>query len=259
MADTLTICGVSYSVSFSKGTCDGPCLTLTSPTASGASYTAVRESCGPNYAVFALGNPAVCTGDPACGGPAANLLRLKVQWVSCLWDGPGWYCVRDCGGGPCEARELLEGDQYDPAIEICSGPFETEGAAQEACPLQTFDASCSAVEVHGTGVPNDPEGLQEHIWAKFVNVPPGARTITMWALRCGGIPFNSISYWVANEGDPIDLASPTGTGIAGGPDCPPLLTVDGNFTVGPGQVIWTRGFGFNYAPTSLVGYAVKIC
>ncbi|HEY1186302.1 MAG TPA: hypothetical protein VGE74_01535 [Gemmata sp.] len=142
MADTLTICGVSYSVSFSKGTCDGPCLTLTSPTASGASYTAVRESCGPNYAVFAIGNPAVCTGDPACGGPAANLLRLKVQWVSCLWDGPGWYCVRDCGGaGACTATELLEGDQYDASIEICSGPYADEATAGAACP-GPFNGPC---------------------------------------------------------------------------------------------------------------------
>lgn len=156
---TISVCGTDYTLAFSIGTCSDPCLTLTGATASAPTYPGVRESCGPNSAVFAFGDPAICTGEVACGGPANNVLRVRVRWInSCLWAGPGWYCVRDCGSEEaCEAVELLEGDQYDDTIEICSGPYEDEAAAEEVCPVTvpgvTGPLDCGAgLFLHEVGV-----------------------------------------------------------------------------------------------------------
>jgi hypothetical protein len=49
-----------------------------------ATYTATRDCCGPDYAIFSVGVPAVCTGDPADDGrPSSNVARIRVDWTRC--------------------------------------------------------------------------------------------------------------------------------------------------------------------------------
>jgi hypothetical protein len=49
-----------------------------------ATYTATRDCCGPDYAIFSVGSAAVCTGDPADGGrPSSNVARVRVDWTRC--------------------------------------------------------------------------------------------------------------------------------------------------------------------------------
>ena len=152
----LTICGVEYLVSFAKPTdCGGPCLTLTSSGGSGGgsgasvSYKGVLECCGCSWAIFAFGDPDLCSGTRDPAGPCANLLRIKVEYHCCPidgYDGPGWYCVRAAGGSDlCFTTELLDGDECDPTIEICSGPYADEAAAAAVCYSITEGGTSCAV------------------------------------------------------------------------------------------------------------------
>jgi hypothetical protein len=50
------------------------------------------------------------------------------------WGGAGWYCVLDNQTRNCIATELLEGDQCDPSIVICSGPYADQATANTHCP-----------------------------------------------------------------------------------------------------------------------------
>lgn len=153
-ADTITICGTAYTLSFTRQGCDGPCLTLTSSGSGAATYTCVRTGCGNNFADFNIGNPAVCTGDTACGGPASNVATIHVAWAHCEYDGPGWYCVRACGTeDDCAPVELADEDAGDPDIEICNGPYETEEEAETACPtIVDGGADCDSATVLSSGV-----------------------------------------------------------------------------------------------------------
>jgi hypothetical protein len=134
---TVTICGVEYALTFSREGCDGPCLTLTSD--GGTAVYAVRDCCGPNYAIFSIGNVAVCSGTTDTeAGPAGNVARVKVEWTCCLadgYDGPGYYCVRDAGSeDECAAVEVLSAEDVCASeVEICAGPFETLEEAQTVC------------------------------------------------------------------------------------------------------------------------------
>jgi hypothetical protein len=47
------------------------------------------------------------------------------------WGGPGWYCILYIG--ECTRVELVEGDECNDLITICSGPYATEAEAQAAC------------------------------------------------------------------------------------------------------------------------------
>ena len=87
---TLTVCGATYTAEFSKEACDGPCLKLVKVAGSSGggsvapSYAGVRGCCGPDYATFGFGDPALCTNTEAADGrPSANELRVKVEWVEC--------------------------------------------------------------------------------------------------------------------------------------------------------------------------------
>jgi hypothetical protein len=78
---TVTICGVAYTLAMTATGCDAPCLTLTVPGSGGTTYTAVLDCCGCNFALFSIGNPAVCTGTTdEDAGPCGNVLRLLVRW-----------------------------------------------------------------------------------------------------------------------------------------------------------------------------------
>jgi len=143
--DALTLCGVDYTLKVTRDA-GGPNATLTAPDLVTV-YPMVRESCGRNSAVFTVGDPAVCTGDEACGGPAANLTRIRVRWAHCEYGGAGWYCARQCGGfGDGEAVLLGDEDAGDPEIEILSGPYDTEEEAGCA-PAAAGDSCVTAGEV----------------------------------------------------------------------------------------------------------------
>ena len=105
----LTICDVTYQVTFSREGCDGPCLTLVEvPAGSGsgplATFAAKRGCCGKNYATFAFGDTALCTEADADGGPSENLLLIKVEWST-------------CGGGD-SAAAVVEADPGDLPVAI---------------------------------------------------------------------------------------------------------------------------------------------
>ncbi len=143
-ADTITICGTAYTLSFTRQGCNGPCLTLTSSGSGAATYTCVRTGCGNNFADFNIGNPAVCTGDTACGGPASNVATIHVAWAHCEYDGEGWYCIEPCAGGDTAVVELTDADAGDPDITIIGGPYATEEEAQDGCgPVST--SCCESV------------------------------------------------------------------------------------------------------------------
>lgn len=62
------------------------------------------------------------------------------------WDGPGWYCVVD--GSSCVAVELLEEDECNTDISICSGAYVDESTATAACgsvdpPVGGIESCCS--------------------------------------------------------------------------------------------------------------------
>jgi hypothetical protein len=149
---TVTICGVEYALTFSREGCDGPCLTLTSD--GGTAYTAVRDCCGPNYAIFSIGNVAVCSGTTdTAAGPVGNTVRIKVEWTCCPADGyagAGYYCVRDAGTSDlCVAVEVTSAaDVCADEVEICDGPYSTLEEAQAACPEPTpATVECCVSEV----------------------------------------------------------------------------------------------------------------
>jgi hypothetical protein len=134
--DTLTFCGEEYYPIFNKEGCDGPCLTLYR--ASGGSglisFTCVRSCCGPNYVDFAIGDPNVCRGTEACGGPNANVGVIRVAWAHCEYTGAGWYCVLACGStGDGAVAELSDVDASDSDIQIIAGPYDTEEEAAATC------------------------------------------------------------------------------------------------------------------------------
>lgn len=130
----LTLGGVDYTVTFTLGDCGVLCVTLTAPMGSGGTYTGVSGGCSGGVATFAFGGASLCTGEPGCDGAANNTLRIQIRQALCGWDGPGWYCVRDCGTDEaCVPVELVEGDQYNFSLEICSGPYEDEAAADAVC------------------------------------------------------------------------------------------------------------------------------
>ncbi|MDY3555299.1 hypothetical protein R5W24_004440 [Gemmata sp. JC717] len=126
----LTLGGVEYAVSFTRGACGEPCATLTAPGGSGGTFKGTLESCSGSSATFAFGG-GLCTG-AKCGGPRRNLVRVQVRWVQCDFE-EGWYCVKDCDTGETAAVELLDGAQYDDSIEIVSGPYATQEEADAAC------------------------------------------------------------------------------------------------------------------------------
>lgn len=136
-AGTITICNREYGLLFSKEGCDGPCLNLVTEFGSGSGltiYPTVRSCCGKNYADFAIGDPAVCTGTEGCGGPDGNVTTIRVAWVPCNWSGDAWYCARDCGTDDDPAPvELTLTDIMTGDLEIVSGPYNTEAEAILAC------------------------------------------------------------------------------------------------------------------------------
>lgn len=77
------------------------------------------------------------------------------------WQGPGYYCIRDTyptgtgfsgtgtgtGAADCVAVELYEIDKCDESITICSGRYETEQAAIDACDPVSILVPCCNNEV----------------------------------------------------------------------------------------------------------------
>lgn len=145
--DTLTVRGVGYRVRFDRTGCDGPCLSLLSPDPGGPEYRGKLVRCACSYAEFAFGHPDLCTGPEGAGGPCANLLTVRVAYTCCElpgWGGPGWYCVRDAGSAnPCAAVDLDHEHRCDATIEICSGPYADQAAAEAECPPpETYGTCC---------------------------------------------------------------------------------------------------------------------
>jgi hypothetical protein len=116
----------------------------------------VLDCCGDHFAVFE-GGPLIdsnfCTGAVPSTPCSPNTFRVKVQCSPCpinKWGGPGWYCVKSNGNCPGEALELLEEDKYNTNIEICSGPYPTQAAAQAVCPPNSISTTCCTPAVPAT-------------------------------------------------------------------------------------------------------------
>lgn len=138
--DTVTIRGTEYVVEFAPDGCGGPCLYLVLPLGSPVYFRATLEDCGCNWATFAVGDPFVCGGATAPGGPCKNRVTIRVEWKCCNpiegWGGPGWYCIKPAGRvAGCRVAELLGNAACDRTIEICSGPYVDEAAAESVCSL----------------------------------------------------------------------------------------------------------------------------
>jgi hypothetical protein len=134
---TVTICGNEITTVFDPRPGDLPRLTWTkSGVTSGPAVTglATWAESGCNYVDFDIGDPRLCTGTRACGGPCANTTRLRVQYSPCPYAGPGFYCVRTCGTADAgSAVELNDDDAKDGEIEILSGPYNTYAEAVVGC------------------------------------------------------------------------------------------------------------------------------
>lgn len=88
---TITVCGALFTAVFDRGDAGGPKLTLTyvSGAAAGVElegdYEGVRDCGGCDYAVFAF-NRCALGCDDATGGGCGNLVKLRVELVSCSGD-----------------------------------------------------------------------------------------------------------------------------------------------------------------------------
>ncbi|AMV25530.1 hypothetical protein VT84_14120 [Gemmata sp. SH-PL17] len=104
------------------------------------------------------GNELVNCGDCFVGGPLTGhgtstgacdgeTFTVCLACACCSidgWDGPGWYCVRAAGtDDACVPVELLDEDRCDTSIEICSGPYVDEAAAQAICGVELVPSQCS--------------------------------------------------------------------------------------------------------------------
>lgn len=88
-----------------------------------------------------MGGPATGHASSSGGGKCnGETFTVCVECRCCEvegWDGEGWYCIENVDE-ECIVAELLEEDRYDCSLVICSGPYETEEEAQEACgPVST--------------------------------------------------------------------------------------------------------------------------
>lgn len=91
------------------------------------------------------------------------------------WQGAGWYCVRTAGTeDDCAPVELLAADRCDTTIEICTGPYANEAAAEAVCvPTEpVYNATC------GTTPPCYlPNTVKVVITGTQPDLPPGGVTV----------------------------------------------------------------------------------
>lgn len=137
--DGIEVGGAYYYPTFARGGCDGPCLSLVRTGGSGAgsgygfgsgvSYTGVRGAAGCAFATFGFSRRLFAPCElPAVGGPCANLIRVRVEWVPCYggtseaccssFDGsmPQRLCVEWVGAGePPTPRTFAMGEGEAPA------------------------------------------------------------------------------------------------------------------------------------------------
>ena len=85
---------------------------------SATSHVGVRDCCGPNYAVFCFGAPGLCSGTSASGGPAANVLRVKVAWETCP---PAGTVTVPCCPDPVAACVRVTIARRDGATDAATG------------------------------------------------------------------------------------------------------------------------------------------
>lgn len=86
------------------------------------------------------GSDLTGTGTPESTECNAAVFTVCVSCSCCPmdgWNGEGWYCISVDGTstalGDCEIQYLLEEDQCDTDILICSGPYDSESEAITAC------------------------------------------------------------------------------------------------------------------------------
>lgn len=91
--------------------------------------------------------PIDATGGNCCGpngGCGSNYFIVRFECAeACVidgWDCPAWYCVTSdpecCDGSAAGAPQpmFVDGDAAtDPALHICSGPYDTEEEANDVC------------------------------------------------------------------------------------------------------------------------------
>lgn len=183
----LEICGVNYSVEFDRNTEGEPILRLFAPsTAEGISTPAAtikgKLGCaGCNYWLFAFDKVRLCPCEPwVAGGPCANVIRVRVEWVPCkrqIYDVvspccpgvklPRVVCIRRKRFGVYYPFAVLE---WNPATSSYQGPITctdsvgpTEGTLDLRC---GSDGGCMGCELgccfwyltqsgncNGTGIP----------------------------------------------------------------------------------------------------------
>lgn len=150
-SDTITICGLTYTVSVATNAGGAPQMTLTGVgSGAGGPYTGLFACCACKLVKWALPLDVLCPDDADPGDPCLNVVEVSARWLDCCpitgWQGPGWYCVRAAGSSAeCYALELLDADKCDTSIEICSGAYSDEPTALGHCEkLLVGGASCSA-------------------------------------------------------------------------------------------------------------------
>lgn len=191
----LTICSADYEVEFTKGTCNGPCLTLTTTTGSSTTYTGTRAASGCTYAEFSFSKRSLCPATTRSAlGPCYDTVTVRVDWSCCPitdWDGEGWYCVTTAAGSCADAiaLNLTDDDKCDTDIQICSGPYANQAAAEAVCgAVTTITITCGATDYDIPSV----------VYAKCLDSIAGLGTVKL--------TWDGVSLWTA-------LSLPSGCGV----------------------------------------------
>lgn len=143
--DPLVINEVEYTVAFDPAV---PSLTLTPEV--GSPIAGLKGCAACPCVTFVFNRADFYPEEEPAASVCDRLLSIRVCQGCCSmdgWDGPGWYCIRAAGtDDDCEPLELLEEDRCRTDIEICSGPYVDEAAANAVCgttPAPAFGINCS--------------------------------------------------------------------------------------------------------------------
>lgn len=228
-ANTITIGGADYTVSFTRTPGGLPGMVLTSSGSGGISYTGYPGCCVCGRVTFGFSRADLDPDSEVSCNACDNIIRVTVALAPCDFV-EGWYCVRKCGTtGRGVPTHLLAADAVDPDIEILpGGPYDTEEDADVACgpitsvcctpgtdlPLQlcvTWSVPPAAGCTGSVIFTYDPSS---HAWLPPAGslcryFDPGGGTYVPFSISCGGAP----AHWHLRTGGgtPDEFA---------GTDCP---------------------------------------
>lgn len=189
----VTIGGVAYTAAFTRGTCDGPCLSLTrggagSGAGSGAALThaGVRGAAACSWVNFGFSRRVLSPCDaPALGGPCANLVRVRVEWVPCYTQGLVAACC------PYDVPRVLCLRFTDP-VSLGLGALQQYGAGALASVVLEWDAAKSAWR-----------GISSHV---ITTATTTARAVA-FELKCGVLEEGLV--WALEYGNGVSDGYPT--------------------------------------------------